>query len=89
MKYHLAQVNVGVAKYSYDDPRFSDFVNELDRINDLADKSQGFIWRYVADDETSAGEDVFKEESLLFNMSVWESKESLMDFVYKTDHVDI
>ena len=89
MNFHLAQVNVAIAKYSYEDPRFSGFVDELDRINALADRSPGFIWRYVAEDETSAGTEAFGEETLLFNMSVWESKQALMDFVYKTDHVNI
>ena len=26
---------------------------------------------------------------MLFNMSVWESREALMHYVYKSDHVDI
>lgn len=89
MKYHLAQTNVAIAKYSYDDPRFAGFVDNLDRINALADGSPGFVWRYVAEDETVAGTEIFGDENMLFNMSVWESKESLMDYVYKTVHVEI
>lgn len=89
MKWHLAQVNVGVARFGYDDPRFADFVDNLDRINALADSSDGFVWRYVQEDELEAGRDVFGDESLLFNMSMWESREALMDYVYKSDHVNI
>ena len=89
MNYHLAQVNIGVAKYDYEDARFADFVNELDRINALADAAPGFVWRYVQEDEREAGRDVFGDENLLFNMSMWESREALMSFVYETDHVDI
>ena len=89
MNWHLAQVNIATAKYSYDDPRFAGFVDNLDRINALADDAPGFVWRYVAEDETVAGTDVFKDESMLFNMSVWESRDALMDYVYKSDHVHI
>lgn len=89
MNWHLAQVNIGVAKFDYDDPRFADFVNNLDRINALADESPGFVWRYVQEDENEAGRDVFGDEKLLFNMSIWESKEALMDYVYVSDHVHI
>ncbi len=89
MSWHLAQVNIATAKYAYDDPRFSGFVDNLDRINTLADDAPGFVWRYVAEDETAAGTEVFKDDKVLFNMSVWKSREALMDYVYKTAHVDI
>ena len=89
MSWHLAQVNTGVAKYTYEDPRFAEFVDNLERINALADASPGFVWRYVQEDEYEAGREVFGEPGLLFNMSMWESKEALMDYVYKSDHVDI
>lgn len=89
MNWHLAQVNIGVANFGYEDPRFKEFVENLDRINTLADESPGFIWRYVQDDEREAGRDVFGDDKLLFNMSLWASKEALMDYVYKSDHVHI
>jgi len=89
MNWHLAQVNIGVAKYDYEDPGFVEFVDELERINVLADESPGFVWRYVAEDECEAGRDVFGDESLLFNMSMWESREALMDYVYQSDHVNV
>lgn len=89
MNWHLAQVNIGVAKFGYEDPRFAGFVDNLDRINALADDSPGFVWRYTQEDECEAGRDVIHEESLLFNMSLWESREALMDYVYQSDHVHI
>lgn len=89
MKFHLAQTNVAIAKYGYEDPRFAGFVNNLDRINALADSSPGFVWRYIAEDETEAGTEVFGDDNMLFNMSVWESKESLMNYVYQSAHVEI
>ena len=43
--FRLAQVNIARARYSLDDPRFADFMNQLDEINALADKAPGFVWR--------------------------------------------
>lgn len=89
MNWHLAQVNIGVAKYTYEQPEFAEFVDNLDRINALADSAPGFVWRFVQEDEYEAGRDEFEDDKVLFNMSVWESKESLMDYVYRSDHVNI
>ena len=89
MKYHLAQTNIGIAQYSYEDSRFAEFVDNLDRINALADQAPGFVWRYVAEDETEAGTGVFGIADMLFNMSVWESIESLEAWVYGGKHLDV
>ena len=89
MSYHLAQVNVAIAKYSYDDPRFAGFVDNLDRVYALAESTPGFVWRHVKIDDDEEVRAVFGEPDIIFNMSIWESKEALSDFVYKSDHVDI
>jgi len=89
MKFHLAQTNIGIARYTYDQPEFAEFVDNLDRINALADEAPGFVWRYVQDDEYEAGRDIFGDANVLFNLSMWESRESLMDYVYQSDHVHI
>ncbi len=39
MKYHLVQANIGASKSVYEDPQFVEFVDNLDRINALADKA--------------------------------------------------
>ena len=41
MEYHLVQVNVAIARYAYDDPHFAGFVDNLDRIYDLAESLPG------------------------------------------------
>lgn len=89
MSFHLAQVNIAIAKYSYDDPRFAVFVDNLDRIYALAESTPGFVWRHVTIDDDEEVKALFGEPDLIFNMSVWENKEALSNFVYKSDHVDI
>lgn len=89
MSFHLAQVNIAIAKYSYDDPSFAGFVDNLDRIYALAESTPGFVWRHVTIDDDEEVKALFGEPDLIFNMSVWEDKEALSNFVYKSDHVDI
>jgi len=44
-KHHLAQLNIAKLKYAIDDPELSEFMDNLDNINTLADESPGFVWR--------------------------------------------
>ena len=63
----------------------ADFANGLDRINALAEASDGFVWRLVGDGNDATTLRPFGED-MLINMSVWRSLEALRAFVYKTDH---
>lgn len=89
MNYQLAQVNIAIAKFSYDDRRFTGFVDNLDRIYDMAAAAPGFVWRHATVNDDAEAKAVFGENDLIFNMSVWEGKEALRDFVYMSEHVDI
>ena len=87
-RYQLAQLNIARLKAPLDSPELKDFVDNLDRINELADNSPGFVWRLTGDgnDATALrpmGEDV------IVNMSVWRDVESLKDYVYRSAHVEI
>ena len=44
---HLAQLNIGRLRYEVDDPRMADFTNNLALVNGLAERSTGFVWRYI------------------------------------------
>jgi hypothetical protein len=44
-QYQIAQVNIGRIKAPLDDPTMSGFMNRLDELNALADRSPGFVWR--------------------------------------------
>lgn len=87
---HLAQMNIAVPRYPTDDPRMADFMHALDRINDVADNSPGFVWRLVSDggnDATALRADFGGEEQMI-NMSVWESVDDLWNYVYRSGHLD-
>lgn len=61
----------------------AEFVANLDRINALADGASGFVWRLQNDSGNATEFRPFADEMLIVNMSVWESLETLKDYVYE------
>jgi Domain of unknown function (DUF3291) len=86
--YQLAQLNVAALKAPLDSPELKDFVDNLDRINALAESSPGFAWRLKGDgnDATSLRP---LGENVIVNMSVWNDVNALRDYVYKSAHIEI
>ena len=87
--YHLAQLNVGTTLYDMDDPAMRGFVENLDRINALAEASPGFVWRLQDDAGSAVGIQVSDDPRFIVNLSVWQSAEALFDFVYRSAHTKI
>jgi len=83
---HLAQLNVGHIRFPVDDPRMADFMGALDRVNSLAERSPGFVWRLKDDSGNATDIKVSDDPHFLVNMSVWETPEHLEHFVWKTAH---
>jgi hypothetical protein len=86
--YELAQLNIAQMKLPLEAPEMADFVANLDRINALAERAPGFVWRLKDDDGNATALRPFGANTLV-NMSVWASLEQLSDYVYKSAHVDI
>lgn len=87
--YHLAQLNIAAKRYADDDPRFADFVNALDTVNEYADQSQGFVWRLQSDDGNATAIRIFNDDQWLVNMSVWQSLEDLKAFIASPTHLSV
>ncbi|WP_084958352.1 DUF3291 domain-containing protein [Thermoactinospora rubra] len=86
---HLAQLNVARLRAPIDSPTLAEFVANLEPINKLSDAAPGFVWRLKESEEDPTltvrhdyGDD------LLINFSVWESRETLWNFVYKSRHLE-
>ncbi len=88
-RFRLAQVNIARMRAPLDDPLMEGFAGRLDEINALADASPGFVWRLQSDDGDATALRVFDDESILINMSVWESVEALRTFAYHTTHREL
>ena len=88
MSYHLATSNVARMLGPIEDDVMAGFVARLDPLNAIADDSAGFVWRYQTEEGNATEVRVFDDELILFNMSVWESVQSLQDFVYQSNHLE-
>jgi hypothetical protein len=86
---NLAQLNVARLKYPFEDPRIADFADNLDRINGLAERSDGFVWRLQDDGGYAVEIRADADPMIIVNMSVWRDAESLERFVWNTVHKQI
>ena len=67
----------------------AEFTARIDEINQVAEASPGFIWRYTGDVDPSRLPPPWNDERLFFNMSVWLDVESFRRFVYQAPHVEL
>lgn len=89
MEFHLAQINIAKMLAPIDSPVMSEFVANLDRINALAEKSDGFIWRLKDETNNATSIKIYNDDFLIVNMSVWSSTEALFKFVYQSQHLEV
>ena len=87
--WHLAQINVGKMVAPEGDPRVQPFFDALDRVNELAEASPGFVWRLTGDGNNATDIHATADPLLLLNMSVWEDSNALFRFVYRSAHTEI
>ncbi len=85
MNYHLAQLNIARFMKPAEHPDNADFVNNLDRVNAIAESQPGFVWRLIGDGNDALDIQAFDDPNIVVNMSVWASMESLADFVYRNE----
>ena len=86
--HELAQLNIARLAAPLESPQLQDFVDNLDRINALAEESPGFVWRFQDDAGNATSARPFGEEYLV-NLTVWTDVESLHRYVYRSAHAQI
>lgn len=90
MSHHLAQVNIAKFLKPIDDPSNADFVNNLDRVNAVAEAQPGFVWRLKGEGNDATSLRAFDDPNIAVNLSVWVDLDSLTTFVYRdAAHRDI
>ena len=85
MKYHLAQMNIAKFRLPQEHPVNADFVNNVDRVNAIAEEQPGYIWRYKGSGNNALDLKAFDDPNIAFNMSVWRDISSFADFVYRNN----
>lgn len=83
---HLAELNIGYLKYATDDPRLAGFMDNLDRVNAIAERSDGFVWRLKDESGNATAIRPFPDANMALNLSVWRDAESLEHYVWNTVH---
>src|SRR4030081_3087549 len=86
--HHLAVFNIGRPVAALDSAQLQAFMAGLDPINALAERSHGFVWRYTAEGTNNATAVRPFDDDVIVNFGVWESREVLWDFVYRSEHLD-
>lgn len=71
-----------------DSPLMAGFADNLDRINALAESSEGFIWRLKDEANNATSIKVFDDDFIIINMSVWSNMDTLYKYVYQSAHTD-
>ncbi len=69
MTVRLAQVNISRMRYPVGSPRLAEFIAALDRINLLAERSPGFVWRYEAETGHLNGAELLGDPQAVVNLS--------------------
>lgn len=78
--WHLAQFNIARLRYPKSDSRNQGFVEILAGLNELADKSPGFVWRMIGDPPVD-GDSLY-----LVNLSTWATVDDLWSYTYRSLH---
>lgn len=85
-EFHIAQINIARMLAPIDDPVMADFVAQLPPINALAERSRGFVWRLQSEYGDATSIKVYDDDMIIVNMTVWESVDTLREYVYKSAH---
>src|SRR3712207_2100719 len=86
---HVAQLNVARARTPLDAPEMDDFMALLDPVNEVADRSPGFVWRLEDEEGNATSIRAFDDDRIIVNMSVWESIDALWSYVYEGAHMEV
>lgn len=88
-EHHIAHFNWATLRAPMGDPLVEPFVSAVPKVNALAERSPGFVWRHGEEQiaAAEAGWPLFRDTPrLIASFSVWETPEHLRDYVYKTVH---
>ena len=77
---HVAQLNIGRFRHPTDDPRMSAFMNNLDRVNALAERSDGFVWRLKDESNNATAIRPAGDPTTAVNLTVWVKRQSARAF---------
>jgi hypothetical protein len=88
--WNLAQINIGrMIGVNIDDPIMKTFADRLEEVNALAEGSKGFVWRLKDESNNATHLNPYGDDRIIVNLSVWETMDDLMEFVFKGKHSEV
>jgi hypothetical protein len=88
--HHLAQFNWATLRHDPSDPRVAEFIDNVARINAMADRMPGFIWRHQNDSKAlnrlRRPLPFARTKRFTTTLSVWRDIEALRVFAFQTVH---
>lgn len=85
-EYHLAQANLAELRHPLGSPEMAEFEAALVPLNEVAERSPGFVWRQEFDYTDGDRPVIFGRNDYLFTLSVWQDIERLREFTYGGRH---
>jgi len=90
VSWHLAQLNIARFAKPAEHPDNADFLNNIERVNAVAESQPGFIWRMSGDGSQAPDIAEFNDPKLVLNLTLWAGIDELAAFVYRHEaHRDI
>lgn len=87
---HLAQFNWATLRFPIGDPRVAEFAKNVARMNRLAERMPGFVWRHLDDQKALAKLNHpgrFRRTALFTTtLSLWTDVDALRAFSFQTLH---
>ena len=84
--HHLAELNIATSVADLDDPAMAGFMNALDAVNAIAERSPGFVWRLKDESGNATGIKGEGDPRGIHNLSAWERAEDLEFYIWNTVH---
>ena len=82
----LAELNIVLAVDDLDTPTMADFMKALDKVNRIADRSPGFVWRLQDEAGNATGVKYSENPREIVNLSVWQTSADLEHYVWNRVH---
>ena len=84
--HHLAQINLARAVDDLDQPAMAAFMEALAKVNGIAAKSPGYVWRLNDPDLDAQAKALLDDPRETYTLSVWDSADALEFFAWNTVH---
>ena len=77
----LAELNIATSVADLDNPAMAGFMNALDAVNAIAERSPGFVWRLKDESGNAIGFKRDGDPREIYNLLVWERAQDLEFYI--------